>query len=392
MIETADVIIVGGGVTALNTAISLKQSGVEKVVVLERHTVGAGQSGRAAGVIRGTVQHPTVSATQLAGQSFFSEFTAQTGISLDVQRVGYLLIGQAQQREYVERTATVARQAGCVVHTIDAKEAASRQPGLNAPRDGIYLYEPGALYVDPMPATHALMLAALKMGVNIVEDCEVGAIRIQGEQVVGVDTAAGRIDADRLLLATSVWGQPQLSALGIDLPVRPHIAQMAFFHVPPGSPSNLETIVFDARANLYMRPEHDRQLFVGRKESEYYGSNEDPVNPDNYRQTATHAALCEMRRRLAISLPFMKNGFVHRSYACTYDVTPDEMPILDKAPGIDGLFFALGFSGGGFSMSPWVGRQMAALVLSGLAPQELRLFGLQRFASGDLIQWSNTPV
>ena len=43
-------------------------------------------------------------------------------------------------------------------------------------------------------------------------------------------------------------------------------------------------------------------------------------------------------------------------------------------------------------MSPWVGRQMAALVLSGSAPQELRLFGLQRFASGDLIRWSNTPA
>ena len=392
MIDKADVIIVGGGVTALSTALCLKQLGVEKVMILERHAVGAGQSGRAAGVIRGTVQHPIVAATQLAGQAFFNDFALSTGIPLDVHRVGYLLIAQSHEREYVEQTAAVARRSGCVVHAIDAAEAAARQPGLSAPQEGIYLYEPGALYVDPMPAVHAMMLAAVDAGVTIVEGCEVETIRVQRERVVGVDTATGRIDGGRLLLATSVWGQPQLAALGVDLPVRPHIAQMAFFQVPPASSTRLETILFDTRANLYMRPEHDRQLFVGRKESEYLDPDGAPVNPDDYRQTATYGAVREMARRLAISLPFMQRGFVHRTYACTYDVTPDEMPVLDRAAGIEGLFFAVGFSGGGFSTSPWVGKRMAALIMSGVPPDDLRLFSLGRFDDDALIQWSNTPA
>ena len=61
MNQKADVIIVGGGVTGLSTGLHLKELGVENVVILERHSIGSGQSGRAAGVLRGTVRHPTVS-------------------------------------------------------------------------------------------------------------------------------------------------------------------------------------------------------------------------------------------------------------------------------------------------------------------------------------------
>lgn len=392
MVQGADVIIVGGGITGLSTALHLKQRGITNVVVLERHFVGSGQSGRAAGVIRATVQHPTVSMTQLEGQAFFESFESQYGIPLQVNRVGYLLVAQPHEREYVEGTATVAKQSGCVLSEIDAHEAADLQPGLNVAGDCIYLFEPRAIFVDPMPATHAVLLAARALGVIVMEGCEVADIRVKGDQVVGVDSSAGRFAAPNLLIATSVWGQPQLAALGIDVPVKPHIAQMVFYHVPPTSGLRLCRIIFDSRANLYMRPEHETQLFVGRKERDFVESDGNLIDPDNYRQTATHHAVADMSRKLAVTLPFMKRGFVHRTYACTYDITPDEMPILDRATTIRGLYFAIGFSGGGFSTSPWVGRRMADLIADGTKPKELRLFNLERFAKGDLIQWSNTPT
>lgn len=392
MAHHADVIIVGGGITGLSTALHLKKRGLTDVVVLERHFIGSGQSGRAAGVIRATVQHPTVSTTQIEGQAFFESFEFRYGIPLDVSRVGYLLVAQPHEREYVERTTVVARQSGCILNEIDAHEAADLQPGLNAEDDCIYLYEPGAIFVDPMPATHAVLLAAKAQGVTVMEGCEVGAIRVEGDKVSGVDSAAGRFEAPNLLIATSVWGQPQLAALGIDVPVRPHIAQMAFYHVPLASPLRLRRIIFDSRANLYMRPEHETQLFVGRKEREFIETGSHLIDPDNYRQTATHHAVADMSRKLAVTLPFMNQGFVHHTYACTYDITPDEMPILDRATTIRGLYFAVGFSGGGFSTSPWVGKRMADFIAAGSQPDDLQLFNLERFSKGELIQWSNTPT
>lgn len=391
MNNRADVIIVGGGITGLSTALHLKESGVADVIVLERHFIGSGQSGRAAGVIRGTVQHATVSAMQLEGQGFFQSFESRYGFPLQVNRVGYLLVAQSHERDYVEQTVTVASRAGCDLSRIDAHEACELQPGLNAPDDGIYVYEPGAIFVDPMPATHAMLHVAKALGVTVIEGCEVGSIRIERGRIEAVNTSAGRFDAPNLLIATSVWGQGQLATLGIDVPVKPHIAQMAFFHVPPASPLRLRRILFDSRAGLYMRPEHNMQLFVGRKESEFVEQDGDPIDPDNYRQTATHAAVVDMSRKLAVTLPFMNQGFVHRTYACTYDITPDEMPILDESTTIRGLFFAVGFSGGGFSASPWVGKRMAAFIVDGCKPSDLDLFNLTRFERGEPIQWTNTP-
>lgn len=391
MVATADVIIVGGGVTGLSTALHLRERGVRDVVVLERHAIGAGQSSRAAGVVRGTVQHATVSQTQLEGQEFFASFSDRYGIPLDVHQVGYLLIAGPDDRTYVEQTKYVASQAGCHVVEMDESQALNLQPGLPVATDAIYLHEPGGIYVDAMPATHAIMLAAQQAGVRVIDDCPVRSLRIEQGKIQAVETESGSLVAPVVFLATSVWAQPLLARLGLDLPVHPHIAEMAFFHPPPGSKFGLNCVLFDSRVGLYMRPEERRLLFVGRREADFYTSSGAAVDPDCYRQTATHGAIKEMHQRLAATFPPMRNGFVHRTYACTYDVTPDEMPILDRLPGTEGLYFALGFSGGGFSTSPWIGNRMAAWMESGVAPAELELFAADRFDTGKFIHWANAP-
>ena len=390
MNRKADVIIVGGGVTGLSTGLHLKELGVEDVVILERHSIGSGQSGRAAGVLRGTVRHPTVSETQLEGQKFLQSFEARYGIPIRVNQTGYMLVATENEREHVDSTFEVANRAGCDLQRIDAEAAAELQPGLGAEEGCIYLFEPGGIYVDPMPATHAFFLAARRLGVRVIQGCEVGNILVRDGKVYGVESAIGIFEAPTILIATSVWGQPQLAQLGVDVPVRPHIAEMAFFQLPLDSDYRLKRTIFDARANLYMRPEAESQMFVGRRESDYYESNGAPVDPDNYKQTANFHSLEEMHKNLEITLPFMSEGFVHRTYACTYDVTPDEMPILDRAGFVRGLYFAIGFSGGGFSTSPWVGKRMASFMAEGVKPKALKIFGLDRFAKGELIRWSNT--
>ena len=366
MNQKADVVIVGGGVTGLSTGLQLKELGVEDVVILERHSIGSGQSGRAAGVLRGTVRHPTVSETQLEGQTFLQSFEARYGIPILVNHTGYMLVATEGEREHVDLTFEVANQAGCDLKRIDAEAATELQPGLGTEEGCTYLFEPGAIYVDPMPATQAFFLAARNLGVRVIEGCEVGNILLQDGKVYGVESTMGNFEAPSILIATSVWAQPQLARIGVDVPVCPHIAEMGFFQVPLHSDYRLNRTIFDARAKLYMRP------------------------ADNYKQTANFHSLQEMHKNLEITLPFMSEGFVHRTYACTYDVTPDEMPILDKAESVEGLYFAIGFSGGGFSTSPWVGKRMASFMAEGVKPQDMEVFGLERFAKGELIRWSNT--
>ena len=391
MQQTADVIIVGGGVTGLSTAINLRQLGAGEVLLLERHFVGAGQSHRAAGIVRALVRDTTVAMALAESIEFFSTFSDRFEQGIQVHPAGYLLLSEPDQVQTIREAIDAATTAGCEARVIDSGEAQQLQPGLREEDETLYVYEPGAIHLDPMPAVQALRRVAEELGVRIIEGCEVGDILIRGGQVVGVESSQGRCETSNLLVATSVWGRPQLQRLGTDVPVYPHRAEMAFFQVPDSDKLQLSCIVTDARSMLYLRPEGDRQMFVGWREGDRIHTTEDLVteDPDNYQQTAHFATVTDMHRRLAMTLPPMADGFVHRTYACVYDYTPDGMPILERSASVEGLYFAVGFSGGGFSLSPWVGRGMAEFIVQDQRPQQIERFDLARFAEGRTFNWSN---
>lgn len=298
--KTFDAVVVGGGVIGLSTALHLAVLGGRRVAVLERHGIAAGQSGRAAGIVRALVRNGDVAGWLLESLAFFKGLSARFGVSVDVNHTGYLLVSRPQERPQVEACLQVAAAAGCEATLIDGPQARELQPGLPRDVDRLYAYEPGAVHIDPMAATHALGRLVVALGVEIHEGCEVTDVAVERGSVTGVETAAGRIHAGAVMVATAAWGRAQLLRLGIDVPVHPHRAEMAFFHVP-------------ARSD-------------------------------------------------------------HR---------------LVRRAGLEGLYFALGYSGGGFSIAPWVGRSMADWIHTGRRPPRLELLGLDRFATGRLIDWSN---
>ena len=388
--HTADVIVVGGGVNGLSTALELRELGIGRVVVLERHMVASGQSGRAAGISRALVPHARTARWQLESQNSYLGFEDRFGISIPVSQPGYLLVGRAAERALVERGVQTATAIGANAEIIDADSALDLQPGLRRGDDVVYAYEKGAVHVDPMVTAQALALAARRAGVDIREDCPVEELMVDAGRIAGVRTATQQLQSPAVMVATSVWGTAQLSALGLEVPVYPHRAEMAFFHDPLDGGHHLERILTDTRSGLYLRPEGARQMFVGWREGDFVHGPDDFVaqDPDNYRQTAEPARLRDMGERLAGALDFMRDGFVHRSYACVYDYTPDGQPILD-ADGPDGLYYALGFSGGGFSTAGIVGRTMARFIVDAKKPEEIEWLRRARFEQGDTIEWSN---
>jgi glycine/D-amino acid oxidase-like deaminating enzyme len=390
--RTADVIVIGAGVSGLSIALHLKEIGVRKVTVLERHSVGAGQSGRAAGIIRALVNNTAVSLMLLESLRFFNSFGERYGEPLPVHKVGYLLIDSAQNQASMNNTLRQVAAAGCEAVQIDHTEAGKLQPGLRRDDDDIFAFEPAAIFLDAMLATQTLQKIVRRMDVEIEEGCEVDSLLVSGSRLEGVETNRGRFLAEQVVIATSVLGAAQLKKVGIETTVFPRRTEMAFFSVFPGSPYRAQRILSDARTLLYLRPEGPMQMFVGWREGDRPWSPSDSVglDPENYRQTAEHGSLTEMVRRLTETLPFMATGFVHRTYACVYDYTPDGMPILDCADSVPGLYFALGFSGGGFSLSPWVGSTMAQFMVRGIKPPGMELLRLARFREGALVSWSNT--
>lgn len=391
----ADVVIIGGGVTGLTTAIRLRELGVAKVVIIEREFVGAGQSGRAAGIVRSLVGNSSVAAMLQHSIGFFSTFNERYHAKITPFRIGYLLVNEAAATGQLDSVIAAAAEAGCTAKRISSEEARELQPGLRLADDDIFAFEAAALHVDPMTVVHALSLVARKMGVEIIEGAEVEHIRIDSGKVVDVLTKNTAISAPQVLIATASWGARMLAKLEVAVPVFPHRIEMAFYASPLESPLRLARIISDARTTLYMRPEGPDQIFVGWREGDRINSTKDLryADPDNYRQTASYSSLKDMSERLSHTLPFMKDGFIHRTYACVYDYTPDAMPILDSVPEVQGLYVALGFSGGGFSLSPWVGSALAEFITTGAKSPELSLLSASRFAENKPVNWSNvSPV
>ncbi len=390
-VQSYDVVVIGGGVTGLSTAIHLRELGIPKVLLIERHFVGAGQSGRAAGIVRSLVANVTVASMLRTSIKFFTTFQERYGPKLNINSIGYLLVNELSAREELESVIRSAAEAGTQASFVGVDEALLLQPGLRATSDDIFVFEPDAIYVDPMVAVNALSIVAKQLGIEIREGTQVAQIKVRSNAVIGVDIGQEIVSSRNVLVATASWGAPLLRGLNVHLPVHTHRVEMAFYSTPTASPLRLKRIISDARTTLYMRPEGQDQMFVGWREGDRIHGTKDlrEVDPDNYWQTSRYNSLLDMSSRLRRTLPFMKDGFVHRTYACVYDYTPDAMPVLDGVEEVKGLYFALGFSGGGFSLSPWVGQAMAQFIASREKSSDLALLSAARFLENRPVRWSN---
>ena len=179
---------------------------------------------------------------------------------------GYLLVGHRADEAIIRCSIDTAVQAGAEARLIDATEALELQPGLRQGEDVLYAYETGAVHVDPMPVTYALATAARRAGVEICEGCSVEELLVDSDRIIGVRAADKEYHAAAVMIATAAWGRSQLKQLGLDVPVYPHRAEMAFFQVPLDNTHRLLRILSDSRACLYLRPEGACQMFVGRRE------------------------------------------------------------------------------------------------------------------------------
>jgi glycine/D-amino acid oxidase-like deaminating enzyme len=114
---------------------------------------------------------------------------------------------------------------------------------------------------------------------------------------------------------------------------------------------------------------------------------QDPVDPDGYNEAADGGWLPQVRQRLSRRYPALHRGYGRGGYGALYAITPDWHPILDRCPGFDGLYCAVGFSGHGFKMSPIVGDLMTELIVDGKTTLlDISPLRMGRFEEKDLVK------
>jgi glycine/D-amino acid oxidase-like deaminating enzyme len=377
MARTADVVIIGGGVTGASLAFHLAGLGVRRIVLLERRFLGAGGTGRSVGVIRQL--YPTPEATRMVRHSLevFRDFRESVGGESGYVACGVLIGVSRAMRPSLEKALAWQRAAGGRAELLAPADLGHVEPRIDPEGLAAVVYERDSGYGDPSAVTAGYAEAARRRGVMIEQGVEVTGILRAGDRVAGVNTASGeQVQAPVVVNAAGLWSPRVARLAGLDLPIIVGRHPVFVLERPPDfGPAHM--VYLDLAGGAYIRPETGGLTLTGSLTDDEVRH---PMDPDSLGSEAGFDEAGATLERTARAVPALGEARFSRGYAGAFDITPDWMPILDESP-LRGFFIAAGMSGHGFKLAPAVGAMMAALVTGGTPPVSPMPFRLDRFAA-----------
>lgn len=356
-----DVIVVGGGIIGVATALRLARAGAS-VTLFEARGLAAMASGWTLGGVRQSGRDPAEMPLAKAAVEIWRNLHEDLDADLEYRQRGNLRLARTvAEVETIQAMVAAQRALGLPLEFLSGNAAVRAiAPALSAqvlaasfcPTDG---------HANPTKSVHAFANAAARAGATIREGVSVERIVTAGGKVSGVVTRDGFVGADRVVVAAGIHAPDLLAPLGLSLPLRPMIVSV--LQTVPTAP------VFDqvfgvANADCAGRQEVDGRFRIttgiGPWPGQIAGWQANALQP-------SCATVAEMIRRIGALLPAIEDTGVASVWGGLIDLTPDGLPVIDAPAGIDGLVIAAGFSGHGFGIAPAVASCAADLVL-GRAP------------------------
>ena len=383
MTETADVLIIGGGVMGASIAYQLAMQHAGRIVLLERQALGNGTTGRSGAIVRQHYSNEFTVRMAKASLAVFQHFDDLVGGDCGFITTGMLVMVDEQGAEALRANVAMQQDQGVNTKLINAEEISQVAAEYNGEGVALACYEPDTGVADPMATTHCFAKRARDYGATIREGVAVTRILTQNGRVTGVQTTQGDVHAAIVVLAANVWSMALAQAIGIALPIMATRHPMTVLRRPHdfGGRQGLHAVGLDLTRHIYLRPDLGGVTLVGSTEDVFVASD-----PDNYAQGLTEEEIAHFRRMAGRSIPALARAVPRGGWAGIYDDTPDYHPILDRLAAYEGLYCAVGFSGHGFKLSPIVGEWMAQFILTGNKPDDLQYFAYDRFAEGKEIR------
>lgn len=383
MTETADVVIVGGGIEGAATAWALSQRGVTDVFVAERNTVASGMTGKSSGIVRCHYGVSSLAAMATVGLEVFEKADEMFGTDIGFRQTGYVVGVGEPNVDSMRKSLAAQRAVGVHTEEIDRSDVAKLWPFADLSPFAAFGWEPRGGYGDAYQTAQALAAAARAAGVRIRQGTPVAGLLTDGDTVTGIRLAdGGTVSAGTVVVATGVWTRPFLQPCGIDVPIR--VVREQIVTIDPGVETGRVPVFSDLVSLQYVRPEVGGDILFGNSDL----SDVEDVDPDSYLNRATEAFVDLTVDKVGTRFPGFTDAAIRTSYAGCYDVTPDWNPVISRGP-LDGLVIAAGFSGHGFKIAPAVGRLVADLVVDGRSADP-RIpesdFRFSRFAEDDLLK------
>lgn len=391
MTRTADVVIIGGGIQGASIAYHLTQRGLTHVVILEKDTLASGCSGRTGGMIRQHYSSDLVTEIAKQGRDFFATFDQVVGGHSGWVQCGLVYMVTAKDVEALRHNVALGQRHGVPTRMIDAGEARDRVPGLNTDGGVAFAFEENAGYGDGYGTTIGFANRAKDKGAVIMQNTPATGIILDNGRVAGVRTPGETIATRTVVNAAGPWADRIGRMVGLDLTIKLELIEEGVIRVEPGDAYPIHTpSVYDFVNGLSFRPEGTGHTVVAEGNSYFKGA----LDADSYPTKPSDEYLEDVSMRLARAMPRLANGTPRGGWAGLLEGTPDFHPVIDRAPGVDGMILCYGFSGHGFKEAPVTGRLVAEMILDGGPGIDIAPLAFERFAKGRLLRslYKDDPI
>jgi glycine/D-amino acid oxidase-like deaminating enzyme len=423
--ESADVVIIGGGIAGVSAAWFLAKDDVN-VVLCEKGHIAGEQSSRNWGWIRKQERDVREMPMMIESHRIWRSFEQETGEDIGYAEGGcyYLASSEAKLEKY-ESWMPTAREFGLDTRILSSADLSSHIKNTSQTWPGA-LYTPSDGRAEPHKAVPAMARVASRCGANILTGCAVRGVETSAGSVSAVVTEHGTIKTSTVLCAAGAWSSMFCRSLGISLPqlnVKGTVARTA-----PG-PEILDGECFDRRVAIRRRQDGGYTVGHGgggllhpitpstfRFASKFWpvlmqeiGSMWLTINGDFFTELATpvkwaldrespfeknrvlnpapsQRTLRKIRKNLTEVHPALENTPIVESWAGMIDTTPDVVPVICPVESLPGFCIATGLSGHGFGIGPGVGKVAAAMLTGQDCGIDISPLRLSRFYDGSSVQ------
>jgi heterotetrameric sarcosine oxidase beta subunit len=373
-----DVVIIGGGGHGLATAYYLASvHGIRNVAVLEKGYIGGGNTGRNTTLVRSNYRLPELHDFFEFGLKMWEHLSDELNYNLMFSPRGATFLGHSDS----DMTILAQRGDAMRVDGIDAElltrdQVAKMEPLLDMSRDARFPIQGGLIQRRGGTGRHDAVAwgyarGADRLGVDIIQKCEVTGFMRDGDAVVGVETTRGRIGAGRVGICVAGHSGHVAAMAGLKLPIESQTLQAL---VTEGVKPMIRSVIMSQSLHCYISQSDKGGIVMGG----------DPDNWPSYAQRGqpmvTEGAIAQ-----AIALvPALSRLRMLRTWGGVTDMSFDGSPIIGTTP-VRNLFLNGGWCYGGFKATPASGWTYAHTLATG-APHALNTpFALDRFQRGATI-------
>ncbi|MCC7276357.1 MAG: FAD-binding oxidoreductase [Alphaproteobacteria bacterium] len=371
MTETADVVIVGGGLHGSSAAFQLARRGLRPLVV-EKDYVARHASGVNAGGVRRLGRHPAEIPLSIASMEMWHGIADLLDDDCGFVHCGQVKVAESAADMEVLRARVAQVRALGFDHEelIDQGELRRLVPAISDHCvGGIVSRADGA--ADPYRTTNAFRRKAESLGARYREGTRALALRREGA-AWRVETDRGAVVAPVVVNAAGAWADRIAAMVGERAPVEPSAFLLM---ISARLPRFIEPVLGATARPLSFKQFANGTVLIG-------GGQRGLIDRDRNWTAINFRGLASSARTVFDLFPAMRAATIVRTWAGIEGVMPDQIPVIGPSRTEEGIFHAFGFTGHGFQLGPVVGALMAELITTGHTNLPIAPFSIGRFSAG----------